>query len=416
MASPRAATRPFAAAAIVATALFISAPAAADTFRLKTGRTIEGDVEKDLGDKLVIRVAAGTLEIEKKDIESQTPGETPWRKYEKERAKYPDTAEGRYRLAQWCHKHRLRDRELQNLRRVIKLDPNHEDARLALGHVKVRGTWLDPREQRKQELKADPDRVEQDRQEQVDKLVREIVSKWFVRIKAIFADRMASGQTLSNPRFVDARKQLLAIQDPLAIPAITNVLARGSESARRVMIECLSQFLQDEATMNLLVVAVIDPSPEIRRLAAIELIPRKDDRLIDRLRDGLAAPDEGTIRNAAAALGVIRAKSAVPDLIGVLSRETRQLVQVTRPVFFRKITTTFGGGTTVRVDNQNYYYRPDRIGVVDPEVMMGTETTTELHTVSIYRTEVQEALIAITGENHGFDGDAWLKWWREHAK
>ena len=82
----------------------------------------------------------------------------------------------------------------------------------------------------------------------------------------------------------------------------------------------------------------------------------------------------------------------------------------------RTAASTFGGGTTVRVNNQNYYYRPDRIGVLDPEVLMGTETTTEVQIVSIYRTEVQEALIAITGENHGFDGDAWLKWWKEHAK
>lgn len=396
--------------------LSVSPDIHADIFKLKSGRTIEGDVEKDLGDKLVIRVAAGTIEIEKKEIASQTPSETPWRKYEKERVKYPDTADGRYRLALWCKKHEMRDRELQNLRKVIKLDPNHEEARLALGHVKVRGQWLDPKKQKKLEEQADPDRAEQDRQEQVDKLVREIVSKWFVRVKAIYGDRMAGKRSASDPKFVDARKQLLAIQDPLAIPAISNVLGKGNKAVRRVMIECLSQFLQDEATMNLLVIAVLDPSSEIRQLAAIELIPRKDDRLVDRLRDGLAAPEEVTLRNAATALGVIKAKAAVPDLIAVLSRETVQTVQVTRPVFVRRVTSTFGGGTTVRVNDRNYYYRPDRIGVLDPEVLMGTETTSEVQIVSIYRTEVQEALIAITGENHGFDGDAWLKWWKENSK
>ncbi len=400
---------------ILAIMLGLTATSSADHFKLKSGRTLEGEVEKDLGDKLLIRLAIGTLEIDKKDIESHTPGETPWRKYEKEKLKHPDSAVGHYEMAQWCHKQGLRGREIEHLRKTIKHDPNHEPARLALGHVKIKGKWLDPRKQKKAEEKADPERAEQDRQEQVDKLVREIVTKYFVRVKAVYADRM-QGKSPSDAKFIDGRKQLLAIQDPLAIPAISNVLSKGSEPVRRVMIECLSQFLQDEATMNLLVTAVVDGSPEIRQLAAIELIPRKDDRLVDRLRDALASTDEHTLRNAAVALGTIKAKAAVPDLINSLSRETKQLVTVTRPVFYRRVTSSFGGGTTVLVDDQDYYYRPDRINVIDPEVVMGTETSTEVQTVSIYRTEVQEALISITGVNHGFDGDAWAKWLKQNSK
>lgn len=395
--------------------LGVTASSSADVFKLKSGRTFEGEVEKDLGDKLLIRLAIGTLEIDKKDIESRTPGETPWRKYEKEKLKHPDTAKGQYELAQWCHKMELRGREIEHLRKTIKHDPNHEAARLALGHVKVKGKWIDPRQRKKEEEKADPQRAEQERQEQVDKLVREIVTKYFVRVKAVFTDRL-QGKSPSDAKFIDGRKQLLAIQDPLAIPAISNVLAKGGEPVRRVMIECLSQFLQDEATMNLLVVAVVDPSPEIRQLAAVELIPRKDERLVDRLRDAVASSDEFTLRNAAAALGTIKAKAAVPDLINVLSRETKQLVVVTRPVFFRRVTSSFGGGTTVLVDDEEYYYRPDRIGVIDPEVVMSTHTSTEVQIVSIYRTEVQEALISITGVNHGFDGEAWMTWWEKNSK
>ena len=415
MARPRPNCRALGVGVILTITLGASAPVLADLFQLKSGRTIEGEVEKDLGDKLLVRLAIGTLEIDKKDIVSQTPGETPWRRYEKEKLKHPDTPAGHYDLAQWCHKHGLRGKELEHLRKTIKLDPNHENARLALGHVKTKGKWIDPRKRKKEEEKADPQRAEQERQEQVDKLVREIVTKYFVRVKAIYTDRF-QGKSPSDAKFIDGRKQLLAIQDPLAIPAISNVLYKGSEPVRRVMIECLSQFLQDEATMNLLVISVMDNSPEIRKLAAVELIPRKDERLVDRLRDALASSDENTLRNAAAALGILKARSAVPDLINVLSRETKQLVVVTRPVFLRRVSSTFGGGTTVLVDDQQYYYRPDRIGVVDPEVVMGTETSTEVQTVSIYRTEVQEALISITGENHGFDGDAWAKWLKENSK
>ena len=33
--------------------------------------------------------------------------------------------------------------------------------------------------------------------------------------------------------------------------------------------------------------------------------------------------------------------------------------------------------------------------------------------VDVYRTEVQEALISITGRNFGFDRNAWMEWWQE---
>jgi hypothetical protein len=43
---------------------------------------------------------------------------------------------------------------------------------------------------------------------------------------------------------------------------------------------------------------------------------------------------------------------------------------------------------------------------------MGTICFSQYSTIDVYRTEVQEALIAITGENLGFDRGAWLEWLR----
>ena len=34
--------------------------------------------------------------------------------------------------------------------------------------------------------------------------------------------------------------------------------------------------------------------------------------------------------------------------------------------------------------------------------------------VTMYRTEVLEALVAITGVNHGFDAAKWRRWYEEH--
>ena len=58
-------------------------------------------------------------------------------------------------------------------------------------------------------------------------------------------------------------------------------------------------------------------------------------------------------------------------------------------------------------------YQPGGVGCMGPGTFVGTATDYEMQTVSIYRTEVQEALIAITGQNFGFDRDQWRQWWRQ---
>ena len=55
-------------------------------------------------------------------------------------------------------------------------------------------------------------------------------------------------------------------------------------------------------------------------------------------------------------------------------------------------------------------YQPTSIGVLGSGSLIGTRTTFQKQWVSIHRTEVQEALIAITGKNFGFDADAWHRW------
>ena len=54
----------------------------------------------------------------------------------------PDTASARFELAQWCQGHGLEAEARDELFRVTALDPDHAQARAALGHVRVAGQWL----------------------------------------------------------------------------------------------------------------------------------------------------------------------------------------------------------------------------------------------------------------------------------
>ncbi|MBN2560413.1 MAG: HEAT repeat domain-containing protein [Phycisphaerae bacterium] len=391
----------------------VVAVAQGDILHLNSGDKIEGEVLKDLGEAYRVRTLHGIVDIPKERVVKYEKGPSPWFLYKEKRRKCEDTAEGHYRLARWCRKHGLRAEETEHLERVVKLDPDHAKARRALGYVQENGGWIKPRSPKaptKEELEARRIAREEER------LLRKLISEWFVKIKAIHRGRMANQKGgMKSEKFRQAREQILAIQDPLALPGLTGVLSAGNVAARRVLIEALARFDEDEATMNLTVMTLLDPSAEIRELAAVELRRRKDGRVVEHLRLALRNDEEHTLRNAAVALGILKAREAVEDLISVLSTETRGTVRVSRPAYLDDVLVGFGGGCRYTHGRRLFYYRPMMIGVLGPNTMVGTATWYEDRPVSIHRTEVQEALIAITGQNFGFDAGAWLQWWRQQG-
>lgn len=418
--------------------LALPAAAQADRFHMSGGNVIDGQVLEDLGDRFVVRVAIGTIEIEKKEINERIIAPTPWERYEAQKKKHADTADGHWRLADWCRRNGLRDQERDHLRRTLDHDPDHADARLRLGYRKSDGRWIDPAVPgRSGERHAAPPQgsdpppapggadvmapvdpppmLDDARRKEQERLVQQILAKWNVRVKAIFRGGLAGDDPdVQTRRFREARDRILAIRDPLAIHAIAGVLSTGSVASRQVLIEALSKFPQDEATMNLVVVAVLDPSADIRRRAAVELIPRRDERISRMLREALKHEDEHVLRRAAAALGVLRDRAAIADLIDALSYRVRMNVTVARPVFLKDVTGAFARPTVIDTPHGPVVHQPRQIGVLaDPYSVVGTVTVKEMQVTEIPRTEVQEALIAICGRNFGFDVVEWKRWLAE---
>ncbi len=386
----------------------------ADVFVLAEGDQVEGEVVSEQDGALRIRTPAGIFEIESDRIVERRPAPSPWERYEKEQARRPKTAKGFYDLSRWCRENGLRGEQLENLRKVIELDPGHAEARAALGYLRQDGKWVKPKKRAKG--LSDEERESRRRAKKEEKLIRDLVAEWHVKVQAIYRGRL-EGQESRSERFRDGRSQILEIRDPLAIPGLTKVLSQGGAEVRRLLVEALSHFDVDEATMNLLVVAVLDPDATVRDAAATELIGRdKDGRVVGELRGALSNEEEFILRNAASALGVLKAKPAVPDLISVLSTVERQRVRVCYPVFLDGIYNTFGGFRRYHCGGRYLLYQPLCIGVIGPTYPVGTLCSFESRLVSVYRTEVQEALISITGQNFGFDEAAWRRWWRQQEK
>jgi hypothetical protein len=213
--------------------------------------------------------------------------------------------------------------------------------------------------------------------------------------------------------FKRGRQRVLALDDPLAIGPLARILSRGNTRTRELLVEALSGFDDDEATMNLVATALLDPAEDIRLQAARVLSKRSDPRIVSDLRTALRSDEDEVVCNAAVALGVLRAREAALDLVNLLS-------------FKRKVTMRIPRGDIVSAIQGSYIsgirYRVAR-GVAQAEPIIGVLTTgsaASYHpkkvrvTATVYRTEVQEALIAITGQNLGFDADKWRRWLAQH--
>jgi len=385
-----------------------------DIFHIKGGEEIEVEILANLGDYYQVRTKFGVVDIAKDWIEKIEERPSPWQLYEKKRAASPNSADAHYKLAVWCDRRGLIVEHRAELEAVLELYPNHVKARRKLGYVEKDGKWIRkvaPRAPTQEELD------ERRREREEEELVRKLIAEWTVKIKAIHRGRLA-GREARSKKFRKGRDLILAIDDPLAVPGLARVLSTGNEACRLLMVESLARFEQDESTMNLVVITLLDPSPDVRKKAAMALAVRKDDRVTDRLRGALKSDEEHVLRNAAAALGVMKARASVEDLVGVLSTETRRRVLVSRPVMLDEIRLVFVRPTWCRHRWHHRWrrirYAPQTIGVLDwGGSMIGTDSYYEMQTVSVYRTEVQEALIAITGQNFGFDEDDWLIWWRD---
>ncbi|MCK6483274.1 MAG: HEAT repeat domain-containing protein [Phycisphaerae bacterium] len=406
---PRACCSPWLAAFLIAS---LAAPLHADTIRLKGGRTLHGKIEAQTETTVRLRTTSGTIELSRDEITLIEHGPAPWEEYDRIKGDYPDTADGQFRLALWCETRNLNAEARRHYERVIELNPDHLSARRALGYVRADGQW-----RRRGDSASKPARAAADkpaRPSPEEKLIRELITRWHVRVSDIFKGRL-EGRDPASPQFANGRSQILAIHDPLAIPALSAVLSRGDVPVRRLLVDALASFEADEATMNLLVVALLDPHPTIRRAAADALIPRRDERVIQRLRKALFSDEDAIIRNAARALGALKAREAVEDMASVLYTMQRQRVRYARREIIGELINVFGRPMIIRRNQQVLNYHANDISVLRDGTVVGTTWVDAIENVQLLRTDVQEALIEITGQNFGFDADAWIKWARENA-
>lgn len=380
----------------------------ADVFTLRSGGSVEGDLIDQDATSLTIRTVVGTVRLARDAVASVTPAVSPFQEYEQRASALADTAEAHFALAEWCAERGLAAERQRHLLRTVELAPDHAQARAALGHVRVGALWVDGRQRT---AKADAAAEDDGTAGDDERLARAIQSDWSRRIRAIVSSLLTSRL---DRLVAEGRERILQIKDPAAILPLTQALGRGPTAQRRLLVDALSAFPQDEATMNLAVIALADDDDAVRRAALSELVRRQDDRVAAQFRKALASRSGELVRHAATGLALLGRREAVPDLIEVLTAQGKMRVEIPVRRYFGEMQQVFVGQTGVRIGPQGSVGLRPQIGLIDAYGPVIYQTQGRVRDVTIYRTEVLEALKSLTGENFGFEQDKWRQWYQEN--
>jgi hypothetical protein len=397
--------------ALAAVALLLTGPLQADILHLKSGGAIEGEVLDRTDQHYRIRTNVGIISIPVDAVQRVEQSDTILAEYQKRVEALPGSAEDHFALAEWCEEHGLTAQRTHHLQQAVRIDPDYAPARRALGYVRVGGLWVDGSVAGQQPSSAPATQSPQP-EDDPQRVVSAIQGQWMRRIRAIQANLLDS----SKERLIEeGRRKILQIKDPLAILPLARVLSEGKYASRDVLVDALKQFPQDEATMNLTVLALVDPERDVRRRAAQELSKRDDPRVPAQFREALRSDSDALIRHAAEALQVIRDRAAIPDLIEVLTARRRRNVEVPVQNYIGALPRVFNEPTGVTFGHNVKLQHTPVIGVGLTVAGGGilVPSRIEARDVTVFRTEVLEALKAITGKNFGFDQTAWNRWYSE---
>jgi hypothetical protein len=327
----------FASAVLIAPSI-----AAPSTLVLKNGGRLSGEITQlpQRSKKFYeIRTSAGAvLTVAEDQVLEVLDPKNLLPEYEKHLPNMPATAEGNWMMAKWCAREELKEEQIHHLRKVIELEPNHAEARDALGYKQVNGGWENPDEQwralgyrkvgskymteQQIELEEAADRLESKRKEYLDQIRK-------LHVKAL---RSNDEQALA---------QLREIKDPVAIDAMVTLYLTTRQGQvqgnypptpelKKVYMNVVARNPTYSGVQALVHLALNDPNENLRDYSVQQLIeakhPATTSLLLAKIRDGIKDGNGDAVNNAAIALQRLNAEEAVFPLIAALTMKIRTRV------------------------------------------------------------------------------------------
>ena len=367
--------------------------ARAEVFVLSGGGRVTGELvnrNESPRKHYIVQVADGAkVTLDATEVEQVLRPRPEEIEYERIRPTYADTAAAQWELAQWCREHRLRKQRDVHLRRIIGLDPDHADTRHALGYSQIDGQWATREEimikrgykkyKGKWITQQEIDLIEEKQKHESAQ------QEWFRKLKRWRG-------WLDDDRNRQARENILAIDDPMAVKALAIALRDDSVPAARILyVEALANIDTPKAALALAIASLDDPVEEVRLTCLDHLQTKKRPDVVSyyvgKLKD---KKDNAIVNRAAFGLARMRDPSSITPLIGALI--TTHKFKIGKPGGDNAMSSTFGSGP----------------GGGGGGMSMGGGPT--IIRRDIRNQTVLDALVILTGENFYFDKQAWKYW------
>lgn len=322
----------------------------ADEVYLKDGAMIVGKVE-ERGDDILVTRGENTVRVPRAMVRKIVYAPLPEEMFEKRREELgAGDIEGHVELARWCVRQKLKEQAEETWRTVIELDPNHEEARHALGHIKTEdgrwiteeeamaakglvrheGRWVAPAERDAALARAAEEERVKEARHKVRRALNDLGSgserrrieaartlagiRWSDKLP-LYLDAL-TGETAPIRRFVAA--ELGDSADPSTAARLVRAwLADGDEEVRRAAGHSLERLNAPEATLTPLLRAALGDRNDVRARALEALRQVKDIRiaryLIDLWEHNLAEISIGFARDPGGQREVLERKLVMPD-------------------------------------------------------------------------------------------------------
>ncbi|MBX7164833.1 MAG: HEAT repeat domain-containing protein [Pirellulales bacterium] len=388
--------RPFSTMVFVVCAILAPTTAPAEIFKLATGGQVQGQLlnpDESPRKQYRLETASGiqlTLDpAQVVEVVHQLPAEI---EYDKIRAGYPDTVDGQWRLAQWCRDHHLPDQRAVHLQRIIELEPDHAEARRALGYSRYEGRWLT-----RDQVMTSRGWVRYQGQWMLPQRKQILVNRHELDVarKAWLQKLRRYCDWLDGSKAPQAAEAIRAIDDPMALSALHELLTgKNSISTpphRLLLMEAVARINTPAAHATLVRCSLDDPTEEVRLTALDHLSGVDEPEVLKLYTAALQSEDNEIVNRAAASLEALNNAAAIPALIEALvTRHKSVYSDGSQP---GQTTSTFGngpggGGSSFTAGG-------------GPKLIIR----------DVRNTAVLDALVGLTGVNFDYDEQAWKGWY-----
>ncbi len=397
----------------------------ADLLRLHNGGEVRGTLRpghtRDA--RLTIdTLTGGVVVIDREEVQFTTVRRPEIEHYERKARTVAPTIAAHWELAEWCRENRLASQREEQLEQVLLLDPDHAEARRAMGQVYDRGQWVTREEQllargyilyngkyyTAQELEL----IEQNDVERGEE------KEWYTRL-SVWVKWVAGSNDRQRQQGLAALRK---VNDPTAVRGLTAHMAEHSQPAvRRLMVDILATIPGEKPVRPLVDRSLFDGDAAIRYAALQAISPDQQAAAVAAYVTALRHSDNRVVNRAGHALGELRDPRTVPALIDALVTQHSFPVKV--PVK-NNITLTRGpqGATFSDPRQISQYLPPDiELALRAGQLPFGVKVNAPPPTVTSWRTyqvqaplqnvAVLTALKSLTDQDFGYDERIWKLWW-----